>query len=177
MHKNPESNTKKILDMYKRYEFPDELADEVKQWLVSDFHAEEKEEIIHQIWDDLPHIYDIKEEYALEEIKASIGIRDNSPFYLRRTFIRSTVAAAALLIIVTTGWLKYLNLQPLEREEPLLTTTISTGELETKHAELIEHTQAWVNSRTVLSYVEPSEVELNGEAFFDVEKKRGLIFR
>jgi transmembrane sensor len=84
----------------------------------------------------------------------------------RRSWLR--VAAVLLLAVMAGYWL--MNL-PADEQDPVV--TILTGEDEERAVALPDGSQIWLNERSELSYREgfhPREVQLKGEAFFDVER-------
>jgi transmembrane sensor len=90
----------------------------------------------------------------------------------RRSWLR--IAAVLLLAVMAGYWL--MNLPADDKGQMV---AITTGENEERTVILPDGSQIWLNERSELSYNEgfnPREVQLKGEAFFDVERMEDRPF-
>lgn len=167
----------KIISLFSASQHSEELTTEVQQWLVSAEHADEKEQAIHQLWNDTNAKADNSTRQSLQTVYEKLGVSDNEQQAMQaKKTIRITwwhmaaaAVAATLVSIATTLYFVRNN----EKEVALLEAYTPAGEMKT--ITLPDGSIVQTNSETLLLYPEEFRsdrriVYLTGEANFKVAK-------
>jgi transmembrane sensor len=157
----------KLIDKYLAGQCTAEEAHTVEQWYESqqtadkDFYQGDKEALRASA------------ARSLSALEAKLGIADIAAKELplkKTSIIPKWLAAACMIILLSTGALFYVK--NIERTETYTITRTAAGQV--KQVKLPDGSSVWLNAGTTLKYSSAfnrndRQVELDGEAFFDVK--------
>ncbi|MCD8044717.1 MAG: FecR family protein, partial [Tannerellaceae bacterium] len=160
-----------ILRIYMDSEPDSKLDKQVKLWLISDFHKEEKEAILQHIWNILSVTDDSGKKRIWDAIQRKTGLKQPKKQILPGKIIWQVSAAILPFILFALGLWFYNNYnktgQKTEVIAEVIRTTIETME-EIHHLILHDGTEVWLNKNSSFTYGDDRQVHLTGEAFFKV---------
>ena len=177
MNREKTNTVEAILRNYFRYRFPEEVEDEIREWLAGEVHVREKDVALKGIWDDFEAKPDQKTMAALEKMQERLGFSKTEkvrPRLGRRIGWKVAAVMVPVALAVAAGfWYNSTRVEtPVEPEMAFV--SVETPEGTRRTMVLADNSKVWVNSGTTISYAEEftdrREVRLQGEAYFVVEK-------
>ncbi|MFZ4260713.1 FecR family protein [Sphingobacterium sp. HJSM2_6] len=157
-------------------------SEELEEGLASGAHDTEFESIFQEVWEEnqANNLSDVESDnlriqQVLERIEPKRRVRHLQPMLY--------IASSLLLIFSFIKWgIPHLNNAKTTEEQSLITQTISIPYGEKKKIALPDSTIVFLNSGTTISYSSDfnqklREVNLKGEAFFEVKKDTSKPFR
>ena len=170
---------KRILDSYINGTFSASTQAAFRQWLLSSRENEELDNDLSNLWENLSYTVSSSRRSSnqdLRDIHRRLGWRDYGMFIPRWAIVAGVAAILTLFVS------EYYFLTKREKEIVSVRTCLAAPESGKAFYLLPDGTHVWLNSGSVLSYVNKSfsdkvrTVSLSGEAFFDVVKDESKPF-
>ncbi|MCC8174035.1 MAG: FecR domain-containing protein [Odoribacter sp.] len=163
---------RQIIRLYTDTDLSEEMEREVKAWLMSDAHTEEKKEGLWDIWNNLSHISTSGTNEAWQEVKKKIGVEETPTVYLnRKRFLQAAAVFVPLLFFSTLLYRNFEGNIDVAEEIAYIEKIIFRSEEEAKLIVLEDDTEVQLNKQTELVYRQYRTVDLKGEAAFNVKHK------
>lgn len=165
-----------VIDRYIKHDYPEEVDQDFRTWLISEERADEKDCELNKLWEATEAATTPGYRDSLERMHELTGIGARQRIHFLHARLVVWRIAAALLIAISSVSI-YLALQ--NRQAPdLLQAYIPTAEM--RNLTLPDGTQALINSQSTLLY--PKEftgdtrsVYLVGEAAFKVKRVKNIL--
>lgn len=90
-------------------DFPKEVRSRFAAWFIREEQADEKEEVLEDIWNSLPETIDFTSYAELKKVNKRIHPEKNS-FYRRLAVIAAIIVLPLLGIVTTTWYYKYAGI-------------------------------------------------------------------
>jgi ferric-dicitrate binding protein FerR (iron transport regulator) len=174
----------------------------IREWLVDDDFADEKDEALREMWDDnvRERMPDARDRASLEDMRSRLGFSPPAPIAKPRRSIRrvaARVAAAAIPIMIACGIALFVPnggenraaqgdlaaVKPAaeaQTERVFITETTPETEGARRHVVLPDGSEVWLEDDSRITWPEDfSEgrtVELSGKARFSVVEQNGKPF-
>ena len=136
-------------------DFPKEVRSRFAAWFIREEQADEKEEVLEDIWNSLPETIDFTSYAELKKVNKRIHPEKNS-FYRRLAVIAAIIVLPLLGIVTTTWYYKYAG---ISSDMHMVECFVPNGER--KQVILPDGSIVWLNANSVLIYPEKF-----GKAFY-----------
>ena len=155
-------------------DFPKEVRNRFAAWFIREEQADEKEEVLEDIWNSLPETIDFTSYAELKKVNKRIHPENNS-FYRRLAVIAAIIVLPLLGIVTTTWYYKYAG---ISSDMHMVECFFPNGER--KQVILPDGSIVWLNANSVLIYPEKfgktRTLFLSGEGHFTVTKDKERPF-
>ena len=155
-------------------DFPKEVRNRFATWFIREEQADEKEEVLEDIWNSLPETIDFTSYAELKKVNKRIHPEKNS-FYRRLAVIAAIIVLPLLGIVTTTWYYKYAG---ISSDMHMVECFVPNGER--KQVILPDGSIVWLNANSVLIYPEKfgktRTLFLSGEGHFTVTKDKERPF-
>lgn len=165
---------RKIIHTYLFHPMPESVREQFRSWLLDPEHAEEKNDILHEEWQQLDpaSVFPIDErDYRrkLDRLHREMHVKPRARLI---TLSRRAVAAAAVVVVALLA-VEFVVVRRLAADS---TTWLVTAENSKGRFTLPDGSTVWLNADSRLAYGADfarkghRRVRLEGEAFFDVKR-------
>lgn len=176
-----EKYIRKIIDKFTTQKYSEKVTNKVHNWFLNSDHAEEKEAVLLELWNNTDGKVDVDTWASLESVYRKVGVSEKKEIKIRTFPIWKYVAAAIILVFISVSSTIFMS-KSYYSEAPIMETFTSAGEMNTYI--LPDGSEVKANSNTILLYPEKFNgdtrtVFLVGEANFKVKKnsKQPFIVR
>ncbi len=175
------SKIKQIIEQYFSQQQFDDVQRKFFFWFKNPASAKEKEDTMHQLWNNLSVSADLSTEKSYEQVKENLGLTKQR---LRRSlYIRLARISAVFLIPLLSVLFTWMYIQTQQPQKiNLVECFVSDGEI--REIELPDNSRVLINSGSTLFYQEgfngkTREIYLSGEAKFIVspDKKKPFLVK
>lgn len=158
----------KLVESFFNKEHPKEIQEKFRLWFLRENHQQEKDEVMEDIWNELPVITTLSSVDELKRINKRIYPRTRQLYY--RVAAIAAIVILPLLAFFTTKW--YYQQPEMPQDIAMVECFVPNGER--KQITLPDGSTVWLNSGSILLYPEifanDRTMYLSGEGNFNVMK-------